>query len=66
MKQTITQTPSSNGRYLTLDEIDSFVKRARSAGALHSISPKVRITWSGHIKEMELTVNDMDLLDYSE
>ncbi|AZM51785.1 hypothetical protein DMA15_03635 [Streptomyces sp. WAC 01529] len=55
MTQTIKHAAAD--KVMTLDEIEAFCRQVRAAGAAGTGSPKVRITFGGQLRSMEITVD---------
>jgi hypothetical protein len=60
-KKTLTHEP--DGSAMTLDELAAFVQDAMRSGASGSESPKVRITFGGGIKRIELGISERAVED---
>ncbi|WP_055563628.1 hypothetical protein [Streptomyces atriruber] len=55
MTQTIKHAAAD--KFMTLDEIESFCRQVRAAGAAGTASPKARITFGGQLRSMEISVD---------
>ena len=60
-KKTLTVEP--DGSAMTLDELAAFVQDAMRSGAAGTECPKVRITFGGGIKRIELAIGERTVED---
>lgn len=56
--KTIEHVPA--GKFMTLDEIAEFVADARAAGAQGTDTPGARVSFSGKLQRLQLTVPARD------